>query len=106
VPTGVRTTGREREVPADEGCPDGETSSRGIPDPYPLYIERIFCPRLCIFIEETNYYLHIPTWTCYARPPLQGVRRVEGAAEDSLGGGRKGDWEVYEPLECPGTTGR
>jgi hypothetical protein len=61
VPTGVRSTGGEREVPADEGCADGETSSRGITDPYPLYIERMFCPRLCIFTESTNHYLYIPT---------------------------------------------
>jgi hypothetical protein len=61
VPTGVRSTSGEREVPADEGCPDGETSSRGITDPYPLYIERMFCPRLCIFTESTNHYLYIPT---------------------------------------------
>jgi hypothetical protein len=61
VPTGVSSTGGEREVPADEGCSDGKTSSRGITDPYPLYIEGMFCPRLCIFIQETNYYLYIPT---------------------------------------------
>jgi hypothetical protein len=58
---GVRSTGGEREVPADKGCPDGETSSRGITDPYPLYIERMFCPRLCISIEATNHHLYIPT---------------------------------------------
>jgi hypothetical protein len=31
---------------------------------------------------------------------------VEGPAEDSLGGGQKGNWELEEPLEGPGPTGR
>jgi hypothetical protein len=40
-----------------------------------------------------------------ARPPLQGVRRVEGTAEDALGRGQKGNWEMEEPLEGPGPAG-
>jgi hypothetical protein len=39
------------------------------------------------------------------RPPLQGVCRVEGAAEDAVGGGQKRDWEMEEPLEGPGPSG-
>ena len=31
--------------------------------------------------------------------PLQGVPGVEGPAEDTVGGGAEGDWEVEEPVE-------
>src|ERR1700712_224031 len=40
-----------------------------------------------------------------ARPPLRGVRRVEGAAEDPVGGGQEGDRKMEEPLEGQGPTG-
>ena len=39
-------------------------------------------------------------------PPLQGVLRVEGTAEDHVGGGEEGDWEVEEPVEDSGSTCR
>ena len=39
------------------------------------------------------------------RSPLQGMRRVEGTAEGSLGGGQEGNGEVEEPLEGPRPTG-
>ena len=37
--------------------------------------------------------------------PLQGVPRVEGPAEDTVGGGPEGDRKVEETVEDPGTPG-
>jgi len=38
--------------------------------------------------------------------PLQGVSGVEGPAEDPVGGGAEGDWEVEGLVEDPGPPGR
>ena len=38
--------------------------------------------------------------------PIQEVSRVEGAIEDPVGGGVEGDWQVEEPVDDPGPTGR
>ena len=40
------------------------------------------------------------------RPPLQGVSGMEGAAEDSVGGGAEGDREADELVDGPGSAGR
>jgi len=40
------------------------------------------------------------------RPPLQGATGMGNVAEDSVGGGAKGDWEVEEPVDSPGLAGR
>jgi len=37
--------------------------------------------------------------------PFQGVSRVEDLAEDPVGGGEEGDWEVERPVEDPGPSG-
>jgi len=39
-------------------------------------------------------------------PSFQGVPRVEAAAEDPVGGGEEGDWEVEGPVEGAGPPGR
>jgi len=39
-------------------------------------------------------------------PPLQGVPRVEAAAEDLVGEGAEGDREMEGPVEDPGPPGR
>ena len=38
-------------------------------------------------------------------PPLQGVPRAEAAAEDPVGGGEAGDWEVEGPVKGAGPHG-
>jgi len=38
-------------------------------------------------------------------PTLPTVPGVEGPAEDTVGGGAEGDWEVEEPVEDPGPPG-
>ena len=38
--------------------------------------------------------------------PLQGVSGVEDPAEDPVGGGAEGDWEVERPVKDPGPLGR
>jgi len=40
------------------------------------------------------------------RPPLQGVSRMEDAAESSVGGGTEGDREMEEPVEDPRSSRR
>ena len=50
--------------------------------------------------------LVVPVPLANERPPLQGVSGMEDAAEDSVGGGAEGDWEVEEPVEDPGPFGR
>jgi len=37
---------------------------------------------------------------------LQGVSGVEGPAEDPVGGGAEGNWDVGGPVEDPGPPGR
>jgi len=46
--------------------------------------------------------LVVPTPEPDSGAPLQGVPRVEGPAEDTVGRGAEGDWEVEEPVEDPG----
>jgi len=43
--------------------------------------------------------LVVPLPIANERPPSQCVPRIEDAAEGSLGGGIKGDWEVEEPVD-------
>jgi len=49
--------------------------------------------------------LVVPVPNTDPRSPLQGVPRMEAAAEDAVGGGEEGDWEVEGPVEGAGPTG-
>ena len=53
------------------------------------------CPVLVVQVPLAN-----------ERPPLQGVSRMEDAAENSVGGGVEGDQEVEEQVDGPGPAGR
>jgi len=53
--------------------------------------------------EEPIYpaMLVVPVPNTDPGPPLQGVSKMEAAAEDPVGGGEEGDWEVEGPVEGP-----
>ena len=57
--------------------------------------------------EEPGYpaVLVVPIPDPDPGPPLQGVPQVKTAAEDPVGGGAEGDWEVEEPVEDLGPPG-
>ena len=50
--------------------------------------------------------LVVPEPEADEEPPLQGVSEVEGAAEDSVGGGEEGNGDVEESVEEPGSDGQ
>ena len=50
--------------------------------------------------------LVVPVPNAEPGPPFQGVPRVEAAAEDPVGGGEEGGWEVEGPVEGAGPSGR
>ena len=50
--------------------------------------------------------LVVPVPNADPGPPLQGVPRVEAAAEDPVGGGEEGDREMEGPVEGAGPPGR
>jgi len=50
--------------------------------------------------------LVVPVPNADPGPPLQGVLRMEAAAEDPVGGGEEGDGEVEGPVEVTGLTGQ
>jgi len=58
--------------------------------------------------EEPSHpaMLVVPVSNADPGPPLQGVPRVEAAAEDAVVGGEEGDGEVEGPVEGAGPLGR
>ena len=68
-------------------CRTGRLPALGQDPPY--------CPVLVVPVPLAN-----------ERPPFRGVSGMEDAAEDPVGRGEGGDWEVEEPAEEPGPPGR
>jgi len=67
----------------------------------------------CLTGQYLNWTKSRPTPQCLVPvpnadpgPPLQGVPLVEAAAEDPVGGGEEGDWEMEGSVEGAGPTGR
>ena len=80
----------------------------------PLTLHAVFLlggPPYCPLAEQDVEPIHptvlvVPIPDADPRPPLQGAPGVKAAAEDPVGGGEEGDWEVEGPVEGTGPPGR
>ena len=77
-------------------------SSRSVTSPistFPDHVVRLFDVNTVTISSATHPYALTPS---NPGPPLQGVTRVEAAAEDPVGGGEEGDREVERTVEGAG----